>query len=377
MAIVTVIVHNSLKRKSKKMGDIIIESAYQSLNNPIEIEHVEEVIEDNDFNVMPHILMFGLPGLGKTTFIEVIHAELEKKYGKKINLIQRVAGQLSSARKVEELVKEIKYGDIVFIDEIASLRLSTEELLYSVLQDFTYYPQDDSVLIDDRSLVIEKNDMSKYDVPKCTICGATTAAGKITQPLRDRFPIVIELEKMSNSDLASVVSRRNAVKSERSFDNYVGQSRAKSIVMMHIDGLHIDCSNIKITDEASEIIGSRALGITRIANDFRFHAEARALQLGSTIVNEEHALHALDLLGVDENGTMPIDRRVIEFLVRRENKPVGVKSLASVAGCSQDDIENMVLPRLTSAGLITKDHRNWNVLTDFAMSEYAHIIYKV
>jgi holliday junction DNA helicase RuvB len=327
------------------------------------------IVPSTNFEVMPHLLLFGLPGLGKTTFVEVVHNEIQKKYGRKIKLVQRVAGQLTTSSDIERLVSEIEYGDFVFIDEIASLRVRTEELLYSVLQDFLYYPTDDSILLgEDRSLILSQKATDVYKVPRCTFCGATTAAGKITQPLRDRFPINIELERMSAADLARVVALRNGVKSEKSFTNYIGQPTAKAIVQMHIEGLGAKISGI--TPDAAGIIAERSLGITRLANDYRFHAEARAKQLNNPMVNPEHAGYALDILGIDSNGTTPLDRRIINYLIQRNNKPVGINALASVAGCSKDDVENMVLPRLVSADILTKDHRNWNILTDKAIGDY-------
>jgi len=328
--------------------------------------------EDADVHVLPHVLLYAPPGIGKTTFSEVIHAELQRKLGKQINFITRIAGQLRSGRDVEEVLGEIQPGDVVFIDEIASLRLPVEELLYSVLQDFVFYPKDDSLLLDNNMLIIGNSGTDVVHVPKCTFIAATTNAGGISRPLRERFPINIELERIGESDLSDMAILQNKVKAEKSFANYKGQETAKTIIWMHMEALGKTIS--KVSKAAADVIAKRAMGTPRLANNYVFHSKARAAEIGHDEVTAEDADYAMNLIGIDRHGTDRLDRRVIKFLLERDNRPVGLSALANAAGCSKKDIEDMVLPKLFAAKIMTRDHRSWACLSDVALINYQHLI---
>jgi len=335
-----------------------------------ETERPTEREVTHDHEVLNHFLIYGHAGTGKTTFCELIHAMLCEKYGRQVKLHTYIAGQLRTAKAIEELISKIKYGDVIFIDEVASLRLSTEELLYSVLQDHVYYPIQDSLVIDeDHSIHLDSEfNSNAKKVPKCTFLAATTDAGTISTPFRDRFPLSVELERMTSEQLSKVAQGFNQVKTSKDLRDYVGQQRAKDIAKMHIDSLDFKPTNMSI--EASVKIGEAALGVPRVANNFRLHASARAGALRHAAVREVDVMYALQLIGVDKNGLMPIDRRLVKYLLSRDNKAVGVNALAAVCGCSKNDITEMMIPRMSYAGMLTKNNRSMNELTKEAVKFY-------
>jgi Holliday junction DNA helicase RuvB len=173
---------------------------------------------------------------------------------------------------------------------------------------------------------------------------------------------------MTSIELSDVAKGFNKVKLSLSVKDYIGQSRAKNIIKMHIASL--DKKPTTMTPEAAEYLGESALGIPRLVGNFRLHASARAGELSHSTVELGDAKYALALLGVDKNGLMPIDRRLVKYLLARDNKAVGVNALAAVCGCSKRDITEMVVPRMSYANMLTRNNRSMLELTKEAMNIY-------
>lgn len=319
--------------------------------------------------VLEHVFMYGPAGTGKTTFLECLHTEMEAKYGHEIGFHMRIASQLSSPRDVADLLAEVNHGDLVVIDEIHSLRLRIEELFYSVLQDFLYFPKNDEVgFLSGEIVRLGDGDSTAMKLPRFTICGATTNAGGVTRPMLERFPLVFRLERMSEENLQRVVSGLNGVKTTKSFASYYGQERVKRALQLHLDGLGKEAKSF--TPEALQILAQVSLGTPRLANDYRLHAQRLAGAQGRIVVEASDVWESLSLIEVDRSGMGHPERQIINALIERGNKALGLKAMASIADVSEQTVADMVLPKMFAAGFLTKDHRNMNVLTGRALDLY-------
>jgi holliday junction DNA helicase RuvB len=337
---------------------------------PIKPAPPEKIQHTHD--VLPHILAFGPAGVGKTLICELIAHKLSKQYKRTVTLHTKIAGQLKSASDVENLVKKIEYGDVVLIDEIHSLKLPIEEILYSALQDFIYYPINDTLQIENYSLRLENKDNTNIiKIPKCTFLAATTTAGGVSRPLRERFQIEVELERLDESLLSEIAINFNRVKTSKSFQDYKGQNNVIRLIYMHINSL--DKTPNKITKEAADEIARRSLGTPRLTNNFRLHASCRAGELDKTSIDLKDVKYALDLIGVDKNGLHPVDRRLIKYLLERDNKPSGINALAAVIGASPSDVREIIVPRMSAAGILTRDSRSWIILSNQGIKNYKNL----
>jgi Holliday junction DNA helicase RuvB len=264
-------------------------------------------------DALDHVLVFGPPGLGKTTISHVIANELG------VNLRSTSGPVLERAGDLAALLTNLQPRDVLFIDEIHRLSPVVEEVLYPALEDF----QIDIMLGEGpaaRSI--------KLDLPPFTLVGATTRAGMLTSPLRDRFGIVHRLEFYTVPELAAIVRR------------------AARILEIACDG-----------DGADEI-ARRARGTPRIANRLlrrvRDYAEVRA---GGRITREA-ASAALDMLRVDGGGFDDLDRRLLRLVLEQfEGGPVGVESLAAALAEDRDTIEDVLEPYLIQQGLLARTAR--------------------
>lgn len=302
--------------------------------------------------VFPHALFYGPTGAGKTTLAEVLAAELSKAYGREIKYHYFTPTSLSGQDDVVELVKNIEYGDVVFIDEIHGLDLKVEECLYSALQD---------------SYISNKG--TKVDVQKFTMVGATTMAGNLSKPLRDRFPLAIELEPTSEENLKRIiVDQQNGIPKPTSFAEYHGQDNVKLLLRMHLRALFNE-TPYPILEETIDILAKRSLGNPRILKQFSKHVVADQKIMERPLESWE-AEELLTLLGIDERGLHPADRRVIKALIARENKPMGVAALASLANVSKVDLEQMIEPRLELCGFLERTPRGRR-LQQVCIDEYS------
>src|SRR5574337_1283419 len=262
---------------------------------------------------LDHVLIFGPPGLGKTTLSHVIANELG------VNLRATSGPVIERAGDLAALLTNLQPRDVLFIDEIHRLSPVVEEVLYPALEDF----QIDIMLGEGpaaRSI--------KLDLPRFTLVGATTRAGMLTSPLRDRLGIVHRLEFYTPGELASIVARSARI-------------------------LDIVCD-----EEGASEIARRSRGTPRIANRLlrrvRDYAEVRA---GGRITRDA-ASAALEMLQVDAGGYDELDRRLLRLILEQfDGGPVGVESLAAALAEDRDTIEDVLEPYLIQQGLLARTAR--------------------
>jgi len=268
---------------------------------------------------LDHILFTGLPGLGKTTLANIVANEM----GSRITVINattvKVKGDL--ARTLVELEK----GDILFIDEIHSLRLDIEEILYTAMEDY-------------RIDMATPNGAVAIPIAPFTLIGATTRVGDLSQPLRDRFGEVAQMKPYTTQELTSIV-HRSATKL----------------------GLHI-------TDEGATIIGSRSRGTPRIANRLIRRARDFAFGAGHERIDVEVAQTTCKFLGIDSIGLDQTSRGYLGMLASRET-PIGVDAASALIGEARSTIEDVIEPFLMSHGFIERTQKG-RVITPAGLNHF-------
>lgn len=262
---------------------------------------------------LDHVLLYGAPGLGKTTLSNIIANEL----GSNIKITSGPA--IERPGDLAAILTGLKEGDVLFIDEIHRLNKSIEEILYPALEDFCL------------DIVIGKGPTAKsirLDLPKFTLIGATTRAGSLSTPLRDRFGIVEKLEMYDVNDLSIIINRS-----------------AKIL-------------GIKIDEEAELELAKRSRGTPRIANRLLKRISDYALILGDGDLSLDITKIALDKLEIDDIGLDNLDRKIMETIIYSyAGKPVGIDTLAATLNEEPETIEDVYEPYLMQLGFLARTPR--------------------
>jgi len=274
---------------------------------------------------LDHVLVFGPPGLGKTTLSHIIANEMGVSMKSTAGPVLEKAGDLAA------MLTNLEQGDVLFIDEIHRLNPAIEEILYPAMEDYQL-----DIMIGEgpsaRSL--------KLELPPFTLVGATTRAGLLTSPLRDRFGIVQRLEFYSMLELADIVKRSAAI-------------------------MAIECDNT-----GAEEIARRSRGTPRIANRLLRRVRDYAQVKADGRIEGHIADTALDMLSIDKNGFDHMDRRLLMTMIEKfDGGPVGIDSIAAAISEERGTVEDILEPYLIQQGFIQRTPRG-RIVTQFAYRHF-------
>ena len=260
--------------------------------------------------VLDHMLFYGPPGLGKTTLAGVIANQMGVEF--KVTS----APALERPRDIIGILMSLKGGEILFIDEIHRLNTVTEEILYPAMEDF---------VLDITTGKSQTVKTMRLSLPKFTLIGATTKAGALSSPLRDRFGIVHRLQFYNKEELSKVIKRTASI------------------------------LDIKITDEGAEVIAKCSRGTPRIANRLVKRISDYALVKFDGVITEDAAKQSLKMLNIDEMGLDNTDRAILTMIAKQyDGGPVGINTLAAALGEDVRTLEDVCEPYLLQCGFLQR-----------------------
>lgn len=304
-------IENTLR--PRKMDDYI---GQEKIKKTLEV-YIKAAKKRND--TLDHVLLYGPPGLGKTTLSHIIANEL----GSQLKITSGPA--IEHAADLAAIVTNLNKGDVLFIDEIHRLNKSVEEILYPAMEDFAL------------DFVVGKGPSAKnmrLKIQPFTLIGATTRAGMLTGPLRDRFGVICRLELYTVEELEEIITRS-----------------AKIL-------------NIKLDDDACLEIAKRSRGTPRLANRLLKRVRDFAEVIGEGVITKNIADKSLDLMEIDELGLDFVDRRILEGIIKKFNGgPVGLDTLSAATGEDNATIEDVYEPYLLQLGFIARTPRGRVALT--------------
>ncbi len=256
-----------------------------------------------------HLLLSGLPGLGKTTLAHLVASASE------VELFEASAPTLQRAADLAGLLTRLEAGDVLFIDEIHRLAPAVEEYLYSAMEDFVL------------DIIIDQGPSARsvrIDLPRFTLVGATTREGLLSAPLRSRFGIHERLEPYGSDVLAEILQRSAGI------------------------------LGVGLDDDAAAYLAGRSRGTPRVANRFLRRVRDLAQMESDNHITQAIAVEGLTRIGVDSHGLTRVDRLILNTIGRAEGNPLGIKTIAAAVGEDERTLEDVYEPHLLREGLLLK-----------------------